>query len=283
MSNRKPLLVGAVVVVVVAVAAVVTVVLVNQNSTPAAQPCDIPQSVREQPASAKSAPGGGGIQVEDTGFSQVPQLTAGAVLRNTSDHIAYRTKVAFLPVVSIDGHPPKPLQNSLMTTEIPVLQPGEQIGIGRVLGIGSTWRLTKIDIDLQTTTWLAKGALGRFAQTKDTVTDFTKAGASPPTDVVHYTEKSASCRPLVNRHSSVVYRDASGKIIGGDFAAPDGKGNPGAGNLQPVSSPSCTPGERKTWIVPFTEIPKAADKQRTEVYSYCDLNAPENDINAQFG
>ncbi|WP_031466800.1 hypothetical protein [Sciscionella sediminilitoris] len=283
MSNRKPLLIGAVVVVVVAVAAVVTVVLVNQNSTPVAQPCDIPQSVREQPASAKTAPSGGGVEVVDSGFSQVPEITMGAVLRNTSDRIAYRTKVAFRPVISINGAAPKPLGNSLMTTEIPVLQPGEQIGIGRVFGSNTTWHLTKVDIDLQNTTWLAKGALGRFAQAKDTVTDFTRAGASPPNDVVHYTEKSASCRPLANRHSAVVYRDASGKIIGGDFAAPDGKGNAGAGNLKPVSSPSCTPGERDTWIVPFTEIPKAADKQRTEVSSYCDLNAPEKDINEQFG
>ncbi|HEV7977142.1 MAG TPA: hypothetical protein VGP60_20605, partial [Amycolatopsis sp.] len=79
--------------------------------------------------------------------------------------------------------------------------------------------------------------------------------------------------------TAVVFRDATGKIVGGDLVPPDGKGNPAGSPQQPPASPSCSPGERSTWIVPLQDIPQNADDKRTELYSYCDLNVPRSDVN----
>ncbi|MQA10152.1 MAG: hypothetical protein GEU98_16680 [Pseudonocardiaceae bacterium] len=276
MTKRKLLVVVAVV-VVVAAATVTTVVLTRSNSTPSAKPCEIPKSVREKPVSAKTAPGGGGIRVVEQGFSQASaDLSMGAVLQNTSDRTAYRTKVAFRIFASPDHEPSEPPEEVVMTTEIPVMMPGQQVGVGRGAGLG--WgRVTSVATERKTTTWLPKGALG--SQFVPTATTYKRM--IPPYDVVRYTENSENCRALTNRRTAVVFRDAGGKIVGGDLADPDGKGRPVSGQ-QPPSSPSCSPGERETWIVPPTGAPPNVDGKRTRLYSYCDLNAPPSDVNQTY-
>ncbi|RSM85756.1 hypothetical protein DMH04_16295 [Kibdelosporangium aridum] len=80
----------------------------------------------------------------------------------------------------------------------------------------------------------------------------------------------------------MVFRDADGRIVGGDLVPPDGKGNPVGSQQQSPSTPSCSPGRRSTWIVPLQNIPRTMDDRRTELYSYCDLNVPQPDVNQVF-
>lgn len=260
------------------------------STTPPATPCDIPKSVHEHSASAKTAPDGGGIRVAEQGFSDSNNtLSIGAVVQNTSDHIAYRTTVAFAPTVSVAGQPPT-AQRGMLTTEIPVLLPGTAIGIGRELTFASG-KVTAAAVDVRTTTWLDKGALGRTFTTGTTTYLRTIHPNTSQRSVVdiHYAERSTNCRALANRRSAVVFRDAGGKIIGGALADPDQRltfvdrqGNQVGGEQRPPSSPSCSPGQRETWISPQSGAPPTADDTHTTVYSYCDLNASPSDVNRQF-
>jgi hypothetical protein len=236
-----------------------------------------------QPVSAKTAPGGGGIDVEETGVSSSGLVSMGAVVRNTSDHIAYRTRVMLKVSVAFTGLPPGPMQGSLLTMEIPVMLPGQRVGIGRPLvNVNATTKVISADVEAQTTTWLPNGALGGFSPTADTYESISRVKSSLPADAVQYTENSTNCRALADRRTAVVFRDANGKIVGGDLVPPDGKGNPAGSAQQPLTSPSCWPGQRNTWIVPLADIPQNADDKRTELYSYCDLNAPSPDMNQVF-
>jgi hypothetical protein len=279
MTKRKMLLL-AIVVAVVAAAGTMAVVLSTSGGESVSKPCDIPNSVQERPASAKTAPGGGGIEVAEKGISSSGLVSMGAVVRNTSDHVAYRTRVALKVSVSFNGLPSGPIQGSLLTMEIPVMLPGQRVGVGRPLvNVSGATKVTSADVDLQTTTWLPTGALGSFAATTDTYESTSRVKLSPPADAVRYTESSTNCRALSSRRTAVVFRDATGKIVGGDLVPPDGKGNPAGSPQQPPASPSCSPGERSTWIVPLQDIPQNADDKRTELYSYCDLNVPRSDVN----
>ncbi|MEA5367604.1 hypothetical protein VA596_49295 [Amycolatopsis sp., V23-08] len=278
MTKRK--LVLSVVAVAVVAAAGITAVVLSTGGEPAARPCDIPDSVREQPASAKTAPGGGGIEVAEKGVSSTGLVSMGAVLRNTSDRVAYRTRVALEVNVSVDGLPPGPVQGPLMTMEIPVLVPGQRVGIGRpLIKVTATNKVTSADVDPQTTTWLPAGALGGFSPVTDTYESTSRVKAALPADAVRYTERSANCRALASRRTAVVFRDTTGKIVGDGLLPPDGRGNPAGSPQQRPASPSCSPGERSTWIVPLQDIPPETDDSRTELYSYCDLNLPPSDVN----
>jgi hypothetical protein len=281
MTKRKLLLM--VIVAVVTTVGVMVIVLSASNNEPASKPCDIPHSVQEQPASAKTAPSGGGIEVAEKGVSSSGLASIGAVLRNSSDHIAYRTRVTLNVVVSVDGLPPGPIQGPSMTVEIPVMLPGQRVGVGRpLIRVSATNKVVSADVDLQTTTWLPNGALGGFTPTTDTYESTSRVSSSLPADAVRYTERSTNCRPLSSRRTAVVFRDANGKIVGGDLVPPDGKGNPAGSPQQPPSSPSCSVGERSTWIVPLQNIPLGTDDRGTELYAYCDLNAPPSDVNDVF-
>src|SRR5438094_4845857 len=103
--TKHKLLLSVIVVVVIAAAGITTVVLSTSGDDSVSKPCDIPNAIQEQPASAKTAPGGGGIEVAEKGVSPSGLVSMGAVLRNSSDHIAYRTRVTLKVFISVDGLP----------------------------------------------------------------------------------------------------------------------------------------------------------------------------------
>ncbi|MEC3975889.1 hypothetical protein [Amycolatopsis sp. H20-H5] len=115
MKTKRRLLLVAIIVAVVAAAGITTVVLSVRCDEPVAGPCDIPNSVQERPESAKAAPGGGEIEVAEKGVSASGLVSMGAVLRNTSDKVAYRTRVTLRASIIFNGLPPGPIQGALMT------------------------------------------------------------------------------------------------------------------------------------------------------------------------
>ncbi|OAP21004.1 hypothetical protein A4R44_08213 [Amycolatopsis sp. M39] len=278
----KPKLLVLAAAVVVAAAGITAVVLSSPAAGPAAKPCDIPGSVPERPVPATTAPGGGGIEVAEKGVSSTGLASMGAVLRNTSNHIAYRTKAKLNVSLILDGIRQR-LDGSQLTMEIPIVLPGQQVGLGRpLINLNANDKVASADVDVQTTTWLPSGALGAFTPPADTYESTSRATASPPADAIRYRETSTNCRALATRRTAVIFRDATGAIVGGDLVPPDGKGNPAGTTQQPPASPSCSPGERSTWIVPLQNIPRRTDDHRTVLYSYCDLNTPPTDINNTF-
>lgn len=282
MTKRKLLLLG-IIVAMVAGAGITALVLSNHGDDSASKPCDIPNFVREQPTSAKAAPDGGGVKTEEVGTSPSGLASLGAVLHNTSDQIAYRTRVALKVSVSLNGAAPGPVEGPQMTMEIPVMLPGQRVGIGRsLLDVSGRTKITSADAEPQTTTWLRNGALGGFTTPVDTFESINRVKLSSPADAVRYLENSANCRALSDRRTAVVFRDSKGKIVGGDLVPPDGKGNQAGSAQQEPSGLACSPGQHSTWIVPLQDIPETTDDKRTELYSYCDLNAPSPDINQVF-
>ncbi|SFQ27779.1 hypothetical protein [Amycolatopsis rubida] len=278
----KPKLLVLAAVVAIAAAAGITAAALSSPDTQPAKPCDIPNSVQEHPVSAKTAPGGGGIEVAEKGISSTGLASMGAILRNTSNQIAYRTKARLDVSLVLDGVE-QGFDGPQLTMEIPAILPGQQVGLGRpLMALNANDKIASADVDIQTTTWLPPGALGSFAPPAATYESTDRASVSPPADAVRYKETSPNCRALANRRTAVIFRDATGAITGGDLVPPDGKGNPPGTPQQPPGSASCSPGTRTTWIVPLQHIPPETADPRTTLYPYCDLTAPRPDPNDTF-
>jgi hypothetical protein len=149
---------------VVVVIAAVTVVLAggrlpwSDDSSSGA--CDIPDRVSGMSASAVSAPGGGGVQVVEQGFTQDPNsaVSLGAVLENTGSSIAYRTQVAFRLFDASHSELPEAGPTKL-TVEIPVILPGQRIGTGSGT-YSANVQVASIEVGLGATTWVPRDAVG---------------------------------------------------------------------------------------------------------------------------
>jgi hypothetical protein len=271
---RPLLIVGAVVVVVAAV-----VVVAGPWHDGSADRCDIPDRVSGRSGAPAAGPGGG-VRVAEQGFTQDANgnVSVGAVLENRSGRVAYRTEVTFRLFDAAHAELPGAAE---LTTEIPVLLPGQRIGAGTGV-VRSTSRVASVEVDPGTTTWLSTAAVGVYSPvtTAHVVTKRFNP-ALPATVDIHYRETSSNCRPLVNRTTAVVFRNASGAVVGGSRAAPDvpivfrdAHGKDLGGDWRRPASPSCSPGERETWIVPPSGQPATAADARTETYPYCDLSGP---------
>ena len=142
--------------------------------------CAIPSRITAVPGAASD---GGTVRVAEQG-------PGAAVLENTGTLTAYR-----IPVTS-----------GSRTAEVPVLLPGERIGVALDRPVPGP------------ATWLVPEALGGF----------TPATATVVPGGIRYT--SANCRALSSRGAVVLHRDAAGRITG-------------AAQL-PAASVSCAPGEK---------------------------------------
>lgn len=248
---------------------------------PPADPCNIFRNLSRQQGPAASAPGGGGIRVVEQGFSQEAtaegQVFLGAVVVNTSNTIAYQTTVTFHPFDA--AHVEVPTNGDRLSVLIPVIMPGQRIGAGYGTYSRSD-RVAGAEISLSATTWLPGNALGRtFSPDAATYLRTTRSNPRNPVGAqIRYAETSSNCAgSAVSSGTSVLYRDSTGKLVGGAFGDPaspievrnEHAGDP-AGEYPSLSSPSCEPGKRETWVVPGAGAPTTADDSRTEIYPYCD-------------
>jgi len=298
--RRTPVLAGIAVVVVLAVGAAVAVAVLHTDGKAAAPArhvascltapvpasstpgSSLPLQVSPGPgalpmggtlAPASAAPDGGGIRVAEIGHSPLPaeqpehfRTSIGAVLTNTSRHVAYGVTVTF-SAVDTQGH------DALFpgldgVQEIPVILPGQQVGIGLDTGIASERRVTtaakvtyrpvtlaKVTLRIADVRWYPSDGhwspvtAGIETQSVDANGDLTLA----------YRSTSRYCRALTPRGTGVVYRDAGGHVIGGE--------------LQPTGTHACAPGTATVTVPvlsPAPALPKGVDLGRSEVYPYCD-------------
>jgi hypothetical protein len=243
--------------------------------------CDIPDSVSGPEGAA--APDGGSLRVVEQGFTQDVDgaVNMGALLENTSGEIAYRTLVTFRLFDPAHTELPESV-GAPLRVEIPIVLPGQRIGTGSAT-YRSNVRVASFEISLDQTTWVPRRSLGRsFAPVTGAYLRTARFQPRIPTSVdIHYKEASANCRGLDSRTTAVVFRDGTGKIVGGNVASPDMPivfrdelGNDLGGDRQRPPTPSCSRGERETWIVPSAGQPATADDAHTEIYPYCDLRGP---------
>jgi hypothetical protein len=279
--RRWPLvLAGVVTVAVLASVAGVVLTRMMRPSTPA-ESCLRPSAPSTaNPAPAVQAPGGGGVEVVEQGFTQMvsplPALSGewvgiGAVLANTSDHVAYRTRLV-LRVLDERGNSVLPEPYSpFANVEIPLIMPGQHIDVGSRLPVGEdaagrSVRVARIEVNLGDTHWLPGAGNQGLAQVVTHHQHTERSPRSPTNSSTYYSVESPYCGKLFPRGLSIVFRDATGKVVGGDF---DGTG----GVLL-----RCDPGADESQTSTLDVLPPNFDGPKTTVSMYCDLQPKDRTI-----
>lgn len=265
--SRLWVLVGIVVVVL----GVGTVVLVNASWMPwnDVKPCDLPGSVAAGPTSGASD-----VRVVEQGFSQSAdgQLSVGAVVLNTGKDVDYQTRIS---VQAFDASQ-RPV-DSATVVEVPVLLPGQRIGIGQGIPMPIGARIASVRVGPESTHRLPAGALGSYQPVTATRPRTSHPDPLFAGDVdIHYTDTSTNCALLADGGAAVVYRDAHGGIVGGAQHFPgllivyrDEHGANVGGEFRPPAGEPCEPGTRDMWVTPDGVQPAGADPARTAIYPYC--------------
>ncbi|GAA2471293.1 hypothetical protein [Winogradskya humida] len=199
-----------------------------------------------------------------TNFSTV---TIGAILENTTDKVAYHTRVTF-DALGADGT--STVQDTFhryQIIEVPILLPKAKIPVGTTLAINGT-TTSDATINFAVSQWLpvGDGNNGLAPITATLVPDKTSSD-SQGIGTITYRTTSANCTDLVSRGSSYVLRDTAGTLLGGGIGA------------EPQDSGCDTDDDRfdNSFITAFAAIPKTADLAKTEVASLCDLSKATDD------
>jgi hypothetical protein len=205
---------------------------------------------------ATQAADAGALRVVESGFTQLgPNKTVasiGAILENTGDRVAYRARVTFR-VTKADGTSAVPASSGeLLSQEIPLILPKQKVPIG-------TWtyvegQVSAVTVQIGPATWVPAGS--SFAEITTAFQSLARTGTDPETASVSYKVTSRYCRDLIPRGAAIVFREASGKIVGGSFELGDEKCPPGV-------SPQRSTAQRSA--------PLGIDESKTQVYPYCDF------------
>jgi hypothetical protein len=224
----------------------------------------------------QSAPAGGGdasaLKVVEQGFSQVgpepSDVSMGAVVENTGTQVAYRVRVTFQALDAQGGDAIAPGSRAFLVQEVPIIRPSDRAAVGISLSARSedpvvkpSVTAAKISVAATATSWLPPGDAGApFAGITTKVTPGKAARANDGSTKIDYQVTSGYCGELVSRGVSVVFRDASGAVVGGFLA-----NNPTpTGCAVGTSTQQVSAGDKS--------VPEKADLDRTEVTQYCDLS-----------
>ena len=232
--------------------------------------CAVPTAAppgTEKPAAR--APGGGGLEVVDHGFTQIGGTASlGGLVRNTSRQIAYRTAVV-LRLTDREGRDPvHEVSRAQLIIEIPVVRPGEQVAVASWAGMrtdlapsGTPAEVATFTVELGSTRWVEAGDAAQFPAFTSTVTQVERSEAETESGQVGYAVTTTSCRPLVPRGAAAVFFGPAGSVVGGTLEP--GGGARGCGTTGYEASISAN-----------RSIPPGIDEARTLVSVYCDLAAP---------
>jgi hypothetical protein len=211
-----------------------------------------PAAVTAQPAQADA------LRIADSGFTQLGRnnivVSLGAVLENTSDQVAYRTRVAF-KVTGADGRSVVPaLSGELLIQEIPMILPKQKMPLGAWTYVEG--QVTAFTVEVGPTTWVASDAT--FAQITTTVQSLSRTHSDSETASVTYQMTLPYCHSLAMRGTAIVFRNASGEIVGGSFE---------------LGALTCPSGVSTQSPAALRSAPIDIDENKTEVYPYCDFKA----------
>lgn len=226
------------------------------------------------------------ITIVEKGFTQDDwQVLLGGVLENTSSLVAYRLPVTFRVVDAAGNSIVEPDSLAGMRQEIPVLLPGQRIGVGAIAKVVSDentfdWE-TAAGFDLTFGTaqwWPADGKNPAFAEVTTRLTPTDVEYPSPVSESpseLELTTYSPYCDPLVDRGRVFLFRDSDGTLLGGAlYLLPNG--------LYQTAPPStrrwlqCDSGTSRAFPVNFgPNLDPAVDVSRTEAFVYCDFEEPQ--------
>jgi hypothetical protein len=226
--------------------------------------CAVPATAPDKPrAAAGTAPGGGGLHLVEQGFTNLNSgASYGAIVENTSTSVAYRTRVTFS--FSNKGDQIQQVPSPRATQEIPVIQPGQRIGVGTTEALAPPHSAAAVELHLGDTTWLTREELGDLSPVTASVTHSEHPNADYPGYLkITYTSSTAACRQLAWRGVATVVRNQSGTIIGGALDS---------------SADGCATGTHVT--SPLDLLP-VADDTRTQVFPYCDVQRPAESVTNQ--
>ena len=115
-------------------------------------------------AAADAAPAGGGLRVVEQGFTQIDGngkvVSVGAVVENASTAVAYRTPV-HIKVFDASHNRASADAGGLLSQVIPVLMPGERIGVGAWAYLrsdavtGAVTAVASVELELGPSQWFA--------------------------------------------------------------------------------------------------------------------------------
>lgn len=272
---------------VVAGGVAVVVLTVHDGGGGMEEPCRLPRvpAAGETASDATSAPDHGGLVVVEQGFTPItddplgpPAVTIGALVENTSGMVAYRTQVTFTMLDPSGAVVPDKEQAAVNSSRqvIPVIRPGERVGIGSVALTVDRDRpkdpavpVGSVRVTLDSTHWVPPTSGGAsFAPVTTRIQSSGRVfadGIGPLQQGIHadYIITSGYCQPIAGAHGALLWRDSTGKLIGGARAFPL------------TDFITCRPGQQTSWAV-GNGVPKAADAAKTEVYPYCDPGEPRD-------
>jgi hypothetical protein len=233
-------------------------------------------------APAAQAPGGGGLEVVDHGFTQfsdsvdAARVSLGALVRNTSSRIAYRAGIK-LHITDAQGRDAvHPANARELVIEIPVVRPGEQVAVGAKVGTRDDVNLnrapdkvTSLGVELGSATWLPADDAALFPAFAATFRGIGRDSDDSLTLGVQYSVTSTSCRQMAARGTAVVFFDSSGAVVGGTIS--------GIGDQTHCG----TQGYVKANL--DDKVPAGIDEGKTLVTEYCDLARPEGGVHRPSG
>jgi hypothetical protein len=257
---KRPQVIGIGVVLALAAGTVGLVVRAHVADTPAA--CAVPTAAPDKPHDAAAkASDGGGLRVVEQGFTNLNSgVSYGAIVENTSTSIAYRTRVTYR--FSSRGKPVEQPPSPLNAQEIPIIWPGQRIGVAITSVLLSPHSATTVEVRLGDTTWLSQDEASHDISPVTTTVVHTEH----PNDQylgylkITYTNATAPCRQLAGRGVVTVVRNQSGTIIGGTLQGSDD---------------GCSPGTHTTSPISLLPVP---DDTRTQIFPYCDLQLPAESV-----
>ncbi|MFY1697543.1 hypothetical protein [Solwaraspora sp. WMMA2101] len=180
------------------------------------------------------------------------------MVENTSEYAAYRTLIRF-EVTDESGA--AVTTSETLVLEIPLILPGAQVGVGTgsYLDDGKTvTEATQVTTHFDATTWVAADDAPTVAI--ETQHDsISVVDAESRSGYIDYQMTSPYCQGLVSRGVSSIFRDSSGRIVGGAVAAVRG----------PIY---CAAGTTEQTIDATYTIPDGIDESATSTYPYCDFS-----------
>ncbi|MFI5959735.1 hypothetical protein [Cryptosporangium sp. NPDC051539] len=274
--RRTAWLIAVAIVAILLVAGVTTALVRAKSDDPVANGCGLPTAAPQTPAvPASEAPGGGGVKVTETAFSPTEGdngVGMAAVVQNTSKaQVAYRTTVTFAMTTPAGQNALYPDAGPDMVIVIPVLLPGEHLGVANWAGLypdsqGTPAAPGTMTVTVSSTHWIDRDTdEGRIFQpvgTKNKGIQRTDP-EKPTVGNARVLVTSSYCRAVGRHGVALLFRDAGGRLIGGT-------------RIVDASISLCRPGTRVDGDSARTiqGIPTAADLDRTETYAYCDIVEP---------
>ncbi|WFE25179.1 hypothetical protein O7623_17375 [Solwaraspora sp. WMMD791] len=218
--------------------------------------------------SGEAAPDGGGLRVTESGVSFVPSgggtpdtASLGVMVENTSEYAAYRTLIRFEVTDESGTAIATGTGSEALVLEVPLILPGAQVGVGTAayLDEGMTvTEATQVTTHFGATTWVAANDAPAVAiETKHDSITMTEVESG--SGYIDYQMTSPYCQGLVSRGVSSIFRDSSGKIVGGAVISDRGR-------------IYCTAGTTEQTMNATYTIPDGIDESATSTYPYCDFS-----------